>query len=58
VVDATLTVNPKTDMTFVLPTTDPAIEDREGVIEAIDRNAPKLDSILLARQLDSLKKRM
>jgi hypothetical protein len=56
VVDATLTVNPKTDMTFVLPTTDPGIEDRAGVVEAIDQNAPKLDSILLARQLDSLKK--
>ncbi|WP_184542625.1 translocation/assembly module TamB domain-containing protein [Mucilaginibacter sp. FT3.2] len=55
-VDASLTVNDKTDMTFVLPTNDPGVEDRKGVVEFIDQNAPKLDSILLARQLDSLKK--
>lgn len=56
VVDATLTVNEKTDMVFVLPTADPAAEDREGVVEFIDQSAPKMDSILLAKQLDSLKK--
>ncbi|WP_158824872.1 translocation/assembly module TamB domain-containing protein [Mucilaginibacter lacusdianchii] len=56
VVDATLTVNDKTDMTFVLPTTDPSVEDRKGVVEFIDADAPKLDSILLAKQLDSLRK--
>nr|WP_249665344.1 translocation/assembly module TamB [Mucilaginibacter sp. Bleaf8] len=56
VVDASLTVNDKTDMTFVLPTTDPSIEDRKGVVEFIDADAPKLDSILLAKQLDSLRK--
>ncbi|WPU95871.1 translocation/assembly module TamB domain-containing protein [Mucilaginibacter sabulilitoris] len=56
VVDANLTVNEKTDMTIVLPTTDPSVEDRKGVVEFIDQNAPKLDSILLAKQLDSLKK--
>jgi hypothetical protein len=56
VVDANLTVNDKTDMTFVLPTNDPAVEDRKGVVDFIDQNAPKMDSILLARQLDSLKK--
>ena len=54
-VDATLTVNDKTDMTFVLPQTDPGIEDRKGVVEVINENAPKLDSIMMARQLDSLK---
>ncbi|MDB5009599.1 MAG: hypothetical protein JWQ06_388, partial [Mucilaginibacter sp.] len=56
IVDATLTVNDQTDLTFVLPTNDPAVEDRKGVVEVINENAPKLDSILLARQLDSLKK--
>ena len=55
VVDATLTVNDKTDLTIVLPEDDPAVEDRKGVVEVINENAPKLDSILLARQLDSLK---
>ncbi|MDR6940582.1 translocation/assembly module TamB domain-containing protein [Mucilaginibacter pocheonensis] len=56
IVDANLTVNEKTDMTVVLPTADPSVEDRKGVVEFIDQNAPKLDSILLARQLDSLRK--
>lgn len=55
VVDATLTVNDKTDLTIVLPTTDPGVEDRKGVVEFIDQDAPKLDSMLLAKQLDSLK---
>src|SRR5476651_1354231 len=56
VVDATLTVNDKTDLTIVLPESDPGVEDRKGVVEVINENAPKLDSILLAKQLDSLKK--
>ena len=56
VVDATLTVDDKTDLTIVLPQDDPGIEDRKGVVEVINEKTPKLDSILLARQLDSLKK--
>jgi hypothetical protein len=56
VVDASLTVNDKTDLTIVLPQDDPGIEDRKGVVEVINPNAPKLDSIFLARQLDSLRK--
>lgn len=55
-VDATLAVNDKTDMTFVLPTNDPAVEDRKGVVYFANANAPKLDSIMLAKKLDSLKK--
>ena len=56
VVDANLTVNDKTDLTIVLPQSDPGIEDRQGVVEVINPNAPKLDSIFLAKQLDSLRK--
>ncbi|MGZ3874219.1 MAG: translocation/assembly module TamB domain-containing protein, partial [Mucilaginibacter sp.] len=56
VVDANLTVNDKTDLTIVLPQDDPGIEDRKGVVEVINPNAPKLDSIFLAKQLDSLRK--
>ncbi|MDO3625963.1 translocation/assembly module TamB domain-containing protein [Mucilaginibacter sp. BT774] len=56
VVAADLTVNDKTNLTIVLPSSDPSIEDRKGVVEFIDPNAPKSDSIMLARQLDSLKK--
>jgi len=54
-VDVNLTVNDKTNMTFVLPQTDPGIEDRKGVVEVINENAPKLDSMMMARKLDSLK---
>ena len=56
IVDATLTVNDKTDLTIALPEDDPGVEDRKGVVEVINENAPKLDSIMLAKQLDSLKK--
>ena len=56
VVDATLTVNDKTDFAIVLPTSDPGVEDRKGVVEFFDASAPRTDSILLARQLDSIKK--
>jgi hypothetical protein len=55
IVDATLTVNDKTDLTIVLPENDPGVEDRKGVVEVINENAPKLDSIMLAKKLDSLK---
>ncbi|WP_295669193.1 translocation/assembly module TamB domain-containing protein, partial [uncultured Mucilaginibacter sp.] len=56
VVDATLTVNDKTDMTIVLPENDPGIEDRKGVVEVINPHESKEDSLILARQLDSLRK--
>lgn len=56
VVDADLTVNDKTDLTLVLPQDDPSVEDRQGVVEVINPNAPKLDSIFLAKRLDSLRK--
>jgi hypothetical protein len=56
IVDANLTVNDKTDLTIVLPQNDPAVEDRQGVVEVINPNAPKEDSLLLARRLDSLRK--
>jgi hypothetical protein len=55
IVDASLSVNDRTDMTFVLPTTDPSIEDRKGVVEFVSKD-PNLDSILIAKQLDSLRK--
>jgi hypothetical protein len=56
IVDANLTVNDKTDLTIVLPQSDPAVEDRKGVVEVINPNAPKEDSLFLARRLDSLRK--
>jgi hypothetical protein len=56
VVDADITVNDNTDLTVVLPGNDPGVEDRKGVVEFFDEDTPKLDSILVAKQLDSLKK--
>jgi hypothetical protein len=56
VVDANVTVNDQTDLTMVLPEDDPGIEDRNGVVEVINPNAPKQDSLYMAHQLDSLKK--
>ncbi|MEX8549017.1 MAG: translocation/assembly module TamB domain-containing protein [Mucilaginibacter sp.] len=56
VVDANLTVNDQTNLTIVLPQSDPGIEDRKGVVEFVNKNAPKLDSILLAKQRDSVSK--
>ncbi|WP_457128081.1 translocation/assembly module TamB domain-containing protein [Mucilaginibacter sp. HD30] len=55
VVDARITVNEQTDLTVVLPSNDPGVEDRKGVVEFFDESSEKLDSILIARQLDSLK---
>lgn len=55
-INGTLGVNDKTNLTVVLPSDDPSIEDRKGVVEFIDKNSkPPLDSIFLAHQLDSLK---
>jgi hypothetical protein len=56
VVDATLAVNDQTNLTVVLPQSDPGVEDRKGVVEFVNKNAPKLDSILLAKQRDSVNK--
>lgn len=54
VVDGNLVVNDKTDMTIVLPQSDPGIQDRKGVVVFVNHSAPKLDSILLAKQRDSV----
>ncbi len=56
VVDGNLAINDKTDLTIVLPQSDPGIQDRKGVVEFVNRSAPKLDSILLAKQRDSVSK--
>ena len=55
IIDATLKVNEKTNLTIVIPQDDPAIEDRKGVVEFVNKKSPRLDSILKG-QLDSLRK--
>lgn len=53
VIDGRLKVNEGTAMTVVLPQSDPGIEDREGVVEFVDMDAPLSDSLWLVRY-DSL----
>ncbi|PWG79083.1 translocation/assembly module TamB domain-containing protein [Pararcticibacter amylolyticus] len=41
-VDGSLKINEATNLTLVLPATDPSIEDREGIVEFVDKDNPKL----------------
>lgn len=52
-VDGTLRVNDKTKFTIVLPQSDPALEERQGIVEFVDMDHPELATILSA-ELDSL----
>ncbi|MGV8878431.1 MAG: translocation/assembly module TamB domain-containing protein [Sphingobacteriaceae bacterium] len=55
VVDATLKINDKTNLTFVLPQNSPGKEEREGIVEFVDKDSPfKAD--LLTSRIDSLAK--
>lgn len=47
VVDGTFRVNENTNLSIVLPQTEPGIVAREGVIEFVDMDAPGNDSIFL-----------
>ncbi len=44
-VTAALKINKATDITFVLPSTNPEIENREGVVEFVDVYGPNSDSV-------------
>jgi len=44
-VDGSLKINPETDFTLVLPTTDPGIQDREGIVEFVDKDNPELAKV-------------
>ena len=56
VVDGTIGVRDRTDLTIVVPSADPSVEQREGVVEFVKKNPqPNLDSIMIERQLDSLR---
>jgi len=52
-VDGLLRVNDKTNFTVVLPQSDPAIEEREGIVQFVDMDNPQLAAIL-SSELDSL----
>lgn len=45
-IDGTITVTDKTDFTFVLPQSSPALQDREGIIEFVDKDQIALEDTL------------
>ncbi len=53
VVDGSLTIDDKTKLTMVLPQDEPGIEEREGVVNFVDMDEPKIDSLFL-NAIDSL----
>ncbi len=53
VVDADLKVLPKTSLTVVLPQSNPGVVEREGIVEFVDMDDPKV-STTFTSELDSL----
>ena len=45
-IDGTITVTDKTDFTFVLPQSSPALQEREGIIEFVDQDQLVLEDTL------------
>lgn len=54
IVDGNIKINKDTKFTFVLPQEDPSIADREGVVEFIDQDNPKLIQTIVVN--DSINK--
>jgi hypothetical protein len=52
-ITATFKANAKTNLTMVMPQTDPEVAEREGVVEFFDADSPDADS-LFAKKVDSL----
>lgn len=53
VVDGTLAVTDDTDFTFVLPQSSPSLQERDGIVEFIDKDQPVLNKTLVENGLDS-----
>lgn len=53
IVDGTLAVADDTDFTFVLPQESPSLQEREGIVEFIDKDQPVLNQTLADNTLDS-----
>ncbi|OQP46943.1 hypothetical protein A4H97_05330 [Niastella yeongjuensis] len=58
VVDGSITIGDKTNVTVVLPQTDPSVVSREGIVQFVDMDAPENDTLFTKMQagLDSLNK--
>lgn len=55
-VDGDLVVNEKTDMTIVMPSDQPGVVEREGIVRFIDADSLKMDTTLQMTAVDSLGK--
>lgn len=44
-VDGSLKIDPETNLTLVLPASDPAIEERKGIVEFVDKDNPQLSKV-------------
>ena len=47
VVDGSLTVNDGTELSIVVPQTEPGVQQREGIVQFVDMDAPENDSLFL-----------
>ena len=54
IVDGSIVVNDKTNMTVVIPQAQPGVVDREGIVQFVDMDAVGTDSLFLTA-VDSLK---
>ncbi|MBD0332088.1 MAG: translocation/assembly module TamB domain-containing protein [Chitinophagaceae bacterium] len=52
VVDGSVTINDKTNLTVVVPQQEPGVVEREGIVQFVNMQAPENDSLF--RQYDSL----
>jgi translocation and assembly module TamB len=54
VVQGNLKINDKTDLTLVMPQSDPGIEEMEGIVRFVDMDSVRMDTTLSIAQADSL----
>lgn len=47
IIDGSIKVNKNTELTIVLPQSDPSIADREGIVEFVDQDATPIDKKLI-----------
>ncbi|HYC28860.1 MAG TPA: translocation/assembly module TamB domain-containing protein, partial [Chitinophagaceae bacterium] len=53
-VDGNLTVNKATDFTVVLPQQEPGVVEREGIVEFVDFDAPKVNDSVFMKPYEAL----
>ncbi|RTY81476.1 translocation/assembly module TamB [Flavobacterium sp. ZB4P23] len=53
IVEGTIRINKETKFTIVLPQSDPSIADREGIVEFIDQDNPKLMETIVLEEFSS-----